>query len=46
MFVTLPRGSNNDSKPDKLRTISAAILLDCFDHQSDRAYTARVVRPN
>ena len=26
-------------------TISAEVVLDCFDHQSDRNCTARMVQP-
>ena len=29
----------------KQNTISAEIVLDCFDHQSDRNCTARMVQP-
>ena len=39
------RNSNNDSKSEKQNTISAAIVLDYVDRQSDRNYTARMVRP-
>jgi hypothetical protein len=31
--------------PTKQNTISAAIVVDCFHYQSDRACTARMVRP-
>jgi len=29
----------------KQNTISAEIMLDCFDYQSDRYCTARIVQP-
>ena len=34
-----------NQSPIKQNTISAEIVLDCFDHQSDRGYTARMVQP-
>ena len=31
--------------PTKQNTISAEIALDCFEYQSDRNHTARMVQP-
>jgi hypothetical protein len=37
--------SNNESKSGKTNTISAEIVLDCLDYQSDRNRAARMVQP-
>src|SRR5262249_38326158 len=33
-----------NQSPTKKNTISAEIMLDCFDYKSDRMYTARMVQ--